>query len=642
MIRISVIIPVYNVEDYIEEALDSIINQTMFDDLEVIMVDDGSTDDSRYIIDEYARNYDNFYAYHKKNEGQGIARNFGLEYARGEYIHFMDADDYLPPKAYETLYYFNPYNDFIVGNLLKFGEFNIWENILFKEAFSSFHDDVKSFRLEDVPNILWDTITCNKLFKKSFLDKYHIRFINRNTYYEDLLFSLEAYIYASSIGFSMNIFYFWRLRKDKTSITQKQEDVRNFQNRLEVLKIYNNLMNKHELSSRYTDVVYDKWLRHDLKTSLKKIGNYPGKYYLDLIKNTNDILRIIPDYLKEDLPNYLKIVYSMVNNYDISSLLLFAHLYEDYKKDPLMKLPIHEDYLKLVDTSYDGENENFTAHITDVTYDDKKIVFEFEENLENIPNNVAHNILVSLINKNDETSLKVRNNRFYLPLNLIENHNHLKIKVTYTKSVKKEVLLKNYNRKSLRFDTFDVDLGIGINNILYIDIAKRNNNSIIIRDISLDDDEFIFSCESLHKINNLTLTNFVTYKKKTYPVIHAKDETKFIFIIPYDDFTRDVIRKYELNSSQSLNSIKLANEFKFIYGNSQITFKNLRNKIYINNKTSSNSVTDVEEIITKNEQLVDENNKLNTANASLNKNLEEFKSRRVVKLADNVKNIFKK
>ena len=117
MIRISVIIPVYNVEEYLRDALDSILNQTMIDDIEVIMVNDGSTDNSKFIIDEYAENYENFHAFHKKNEGQAIARNFGLELARGEYIHFMDADDYLPPKAYENLYYFNPYNDFVVGIL---------------------------------------------------------------------------------------------------------------------------------------------------------------------------------------------------------------------------------------------------------------------------------------------------------------------------------------------------------------------------------------------------------------------------------------------------------------------------------------------------------------------------------------------
>ena len=221
MVKISVIVPVYNVERYIRKTLDSLLDQTMIDDIEVIMIDDGSTDNSRFIIDEYAEKYDNFHAYHRKNQGPAIARNYGIDLARGEYVHFMDADDYLPRKAYETLYNFNPQNDFIVGNVLKFGEYNIWENVLFNNAFKDFKGDVKLFRITDFPNVLWDTITCNKLFKKEFLDKNNIRFINKNIYYEDLLFSLEAYLLAESVGFSRNIFYFWRFRKDKSSITQR-------------------------------------------------------------------------------------------------------------------------------------------------------------------------------------------------------------------------------------------------------------------------------------------------------------------------------------------------------------------------------------------------------------------------------------
>ena len=75
--KISVIVPVYNVEDYLEDALDSIVNQT-FNDIEVLMIDDGSTDNSRYIIEKYALDYDNFYAFHKENEGLPITRNYGL------------------------------------------------------------------------------------------------------------------------------------------------------------------------------------------------------------------------------------------------------------------------------------------------------------------------------------------------------------------------------------------------------------------------------------------------------------------------------------------------------------------------------------------------------------------------------------
>ena len=103
MVKISVIFPVYNVEYYIEEALDSLVNQTIFEDIEVIIVDDESTDKSRYIINKYALDYDNIHILREKNGGVSAARNYGLTVAKGEYIHYMDSDDFLLYESYEKL-----------------------------------------------------------------------------------------------------------------------------------------------------------------------------------------------------------------------------------------------------------------------------------------------------------------------------------------------------------------------------------------------------------------------------------------------------------------------------------------------------------------------------------------------------------
>ena len=92
--KYSVIIPVYNVEKYIDRCLKSIISQNC-DDLEIIVVDNGSTDSSGSICDTYANEYSNISVYHIENHGVGSARNFGLSKARGEFIYFVDSDDYL-------------------------------------------------------------------------------------------------------------------------------------------------------------------------------------------------------------------------------------------------------------------------------------------------------------------------------------------------------------------------------------------------------------------------------------------------------------------------------------------------------------------------------------------------------------------
>ena len=103
MIKISIIVPVYNVEKYLRKCIDSILNQT-FRDFELILVDDGSTDSSGKICDEYSLKDSRIKVIHKENGGQSSARNMGLDVAQGEYIGFVDSDDWIEKDMYEILY----------------------------------------------------------------------------------------------------------------------------------------------------------------------------------------------------------------------------------------------------------------------------------------------------------------------------------------------------------------------------------------------------------------------------------------------------------------------------------------------------------------------------------------------------------
>ncbi len=102
-IKVSVIVPVYNVEKYLEECVDSLIGQTL-KEIEILLIDDGSTDSSGEICDRYAQQYDNIRVIHKTNGGLGDARNVGTSEAIGKYIYFIDSDDYLELEALEFLY----------------------------------------------------------------------------------------------------------------------------------------------------------------------------------------------------------------------------------------------------------------------------------------------------------------------------------------------------------------------------------------------------------------------------------------------------------------------------------------------------------------------------------------------------------
>ena len=101
--KVSIIVPVYNSERYINRCVDSLIAQTL-SDIEILLVDDGSSDSSSSICDEYANKDNRIKVFHQKNAGAGAARNTGLEQAQGEYIGFVDSDDYVDITMYETLY----------------------------------------------------------------------------------------------------------------------------------------------------------------------------------------------------------------------------------------------------------------------------------------------------------------------------------------------------------------------------------------------------------------------------------------------------------------------------------------------------------------------------------------------------------
>ena len=101
--KVSVIVPVYNVEKYLDKCLDSLANQTL-KDLEIIIVNDGSPDNSEDIIKKYTKKYKNFKYYKKENGGLSSARNYGIKYASGDYIAFLDSDDYVKSDMYEKMY----------------------------------------------------------------------------------------------------------------------------------------------------------------------------------------------------------------------------------------------------------------------------------------------------------------------------------------------------------------------------------------------------------------------------------------------------------------------------------------------------------------------------------------------------------
>lgn len=178
---ISIIVPVYNVEKYIKNCLDSIINQT-YKDLEIILVDDGSTDNSGVICDEYASTDNRIKVIHKENGGQSSARNLGIKSANGEFIGFVDSDDTIELEMFELLYNAIQGTDIAICG----------HNVVYDNCKKTNSNSEEKFLNEES---LWEQIfgklnnaVWNKLFKREYLE--NIKFDLNFAHGEDLLFNI--------------------------------------------------------------------------------------------------------------------------------------------------------------------------------------------------------------------------------------------------------------------------------------------------------------------------------------------------------------------------------------------------------------------------------------------------------------------
>lgn len=218
MPKISVILPVYNVAQYIRECLDSILNQT-FSDFEIICVDDCSTDNTPYIIEEYIKKDERIRMIrHQNNSGPGIARNTGIDDAKGEYIIFIDSDDSVDIKLFEIL--INTFNgknvDCIWFNANIYDMINKEKKAIFSDSGKFNHDGLYEITPDNIYNgadYIW-----NKIFKMSVLKDYNLRF-PKFYFGEDSQFYFEAFTKIKSIFYIHDCLYLHYTRSD--SIVEK-------------------------------------------------------------------------------------------------------------------------------------------------------------------------------------------------------------------------------------------------------------------------------------------------------------------------------------------------------------------------------------------------------------------------------------
>ena len=294
MAKITVIVPVYNMEKYIERCLKSLLSQTL-EDIEIIVVNDGSTDKSKEIILDFLESYGNIIYKEKENEGVAVARNYGLKAASGEYITFLDPDDYIEKDMYEKMY--NKAKE-------EEEEADLVECDFYWEYPNKKKQDVgkvylgKKDMLVNVRVMPW-----NKLIKKSIIQDNNIRF-PKGLKYEDVEFTYKLVPYCNKVSFVKKPFVHYMQREDSASYSYNEKVADIFLVLDDVIEYYrsNGIYEEYKEELEY---VYTRYL---LCSSFKRITKIKDKAIKEklLFETWKNLNEKFPNWKKNKILNKQK------------------------------------------------------------------------------------------------------------------------------------------------------------------------------------------------------------------------------------------------------------------------------------------------------------------------------------------------
>ena len=295
MLKYSVIIPVYNVENYLPRCIDSLLAQN-YVDLEILLIDNGSKDQSGQICEDYAAQFSNITAYHIPNKGVGSARNFGLSKAKGEFICFVDADDYLVGNLFSDvesqldsqldLLVFSYYNS-IEKNL---SEIDRSAKILPTEGKKDKSDFIALFQelfLTDMMYTVW-----NKIYRREFLEEHQIVFESYELG-EDVRFNLSVYQHVNTVFLVKSAYYVYVSGRVDSAMGQYNPNRMNYQ--LEELGKVDQLMiswNSHD--DQFIDQIKARILMSNIQNiSKQKMSLSKKRHYVEILCRNQEMIALL-------------------------------------------------------------------------------------------------------------------------------------------------------------------------------------------------------------------------------------------------------------------------------------------------------------------------------------------------------------
>jgi glycosyltransferase involved in cell wall biosynthesis len=258
--KVSVVVPVYNPGPYIEDCISSLLRQSLpRDEFEAIFVDDGSTDETPARLDRLAAEHANVQVFHEKNSGwSGTPRNIGIEASRGEYVMFVDNDDWLGDEALERMHRYAVENssDVVIGKMAGKGR---------PVPVELFRRNWPEASLERTP--LMDSLTPHKMFRRAFLDRHKLRFPEGRRRLEDHVFVTEAYCLAENISVLSDYVCYYHIKRDDASNAgfRPFEPAGYFGNLQEALDV----VERHIEPGPLRDRMFRRWLRNEMVERLR-------------------------------------------------------------------------------------------------------------------------------------------------------------------------------------------------------------------------------------------------------------------------------------------------------------------------------------------------------------------------------------
>ena len=306
--KLSIIVPVYGVEKYIDKCLNSLVKQSL-KEIEIIVVNDGTKDNSQKIIDKYVKKYpDKIKSYIKENGGQGSARNYGLKKATGEYIGYVDSDDFVEKDMYKKLYNKAKENNY---DIVVCGNYNVSEDYQNKNI-DAFINNYNA----DLENIFFGKMAVwNKIYKRDILIKNKLEF-KEKVWYEDLAFTLKAIMNSNTFAFIDEPLYDYLIREGSTMNNS------NVQRNLEILDAFNDILSyiQHNKKEEYFSKIEFLAIDHIYISAIVRVLKAEAD---DKVKR--ETINKLIDYMNKKFPNYKnnkyintlsknrKIIYKLIN-----------------------------------------------------------------------------------------------------------------------------------------------------------------------------------------------------------------------------------------------------------------------------------------------------------------------------------------